>query len=221
MREESPSPELDDAVLLADDEGAIAAFYVDERLRPGARTAVDALVRSGLRVAIASGDSTAKVAAAAARLDIANWVARQSPADKLARLASLRATGARVIVVGDGVNDAPMLAAADVAVAAGAAADTAQAASDVVITGRLGILADARALAREMLAILRQNRRWALAYNLAAVPLAALGLVPPWLAALGMSLSSIAVVLNAMRVGAADDVAAPAVAEPELRRAPA
>jgi Cu2+-exporting ATPase len=69
--------------------------------------------------------------------------------------------------------------------------------------------------------ILRQNRRWALAYNLAAVPLAALGLVPPWLAALGMSLSSIAVVLNAMRVGATDDVAAPAVAEPELHRAPA
>ena len=124
-----------------------------------------------------------------------------SNADKLAWLASLRATGARVIVVGDGVNDAPMLAGADVAVAAGSPADAAQAASDVVVTGRLDILADARALAREMLAILRQNRRWALGYNLAAVPLAALGFVPPWLAAIGMSASSLAVVLNAMRIG--------------------
>jgi Cu2+-exporting ATPase len=196
-----PSPELDDAVVLAADDGAIAAFYVDERLRPGARAAVAALIGAGLHVAIASGDSATKVAAAAAKLNIATWAARQSPADKLAWLSSLRATGARVIVVGDGVNDAPMLAGADVAVAVGSAADAAQAASDVVITGQLGILADARALAREMLSILQQNRRWALGYNIAAVPLAALGLVPPWLAAIGMSTSSLVVVLNALRIG--------------------
>ena len=119
-------------------------------------------------------------------LGIETWAARQSPADKLARLESLRSAGARVVVVGDGVNDAPVLAGADVAVAVGSAADAAQAASDIVITGHLGALADTRALAREMLSILRQNRHWALAYNLAAVPLAALGFVPPWLAALGM-----------------------------------
>jgi len=112
-----------------------------------------------------------------------------------------------------------MLAAADVAVAVGSAADVAQAASDIVVTGSLGTLAHARALAQRMLTILRQNRRWALAYNLAAVPLAALGIVPPWLAALGMSASSIAVVLNALRVGANEDVAAPTVEEVELRRA--
>jgi len=106
-------------------------------------------------------------------------------------------------VVADGVNDAPMLAGADVAVAVGSAADAAQAASDIVITGQLGALADARALTKEMLSILRQNRRWALGYNLAAVPLAALGFVPPWLAAIGMSASSLVVVLNAMRIGRA------------------
>jgi len=211
--------ELDDAVVLADDDGAIAAFAIDESLRPGARAVVDALARDGVKLAIASGDAKAKVERAAAALGIDTWAARQSPADKLASLGEMRAAGERIVVVGDGVNDAPMLAAADVAVAVGSAADVAQAASDIVVTGSLGTLADARALAQRMLKILRQNRRWALAYNLAAVPLAALGFVPPWLAALGMSASSIAVVLNALRVGASEDVAAPTVAEAELRRA--
>lgn len=201
-RKDAP-PEFDDAIVLADDDGALAAFYVDERLRPGARATVAVLAQAGLRVAIASGDSAAKVAAAAASLNIDTWAARQSPADKLAGLASLRAAGARVIVVGDGVNDAPMLAGAAVAVAVGSAADAAQAASDVVITGRLDILPEARVLAREMMSILQQNRRWALGYNIATVPLAALGFVPPWLAAIGMSASSLAVVLNALRIGRA------------------
>jgi Cu2+-exporting ATPase len=193
--------EFDDAVILADEEGAIAAFPVDERLRPGARAAVDALRRDGLSVAISSGDARPKVAAIAAALGIDRWSARQSPAEKLASLASLRASGARVIVVGDGVNDAPMLAGADVAVAVGSAADLAQAASDIVVTGRLDALAGVRLLAQQMLSILRQNRRWALVYNLAVIPLAALGFVPPWLAALGMSASSLGVVLNALRIG--------------------
>ena len=192
---------LHDAVVLADDDGVVAAFHVDERLRPGARAAVDALVRSGISVAIASGDTGTRVEAVAQRLGVAAWRARQSPGDKLALLASLRAQGARVAVVGDGVNDAPMLASADVAVAVGSAADAAQAASDIVITGPLDALAEARAIAHQTLSILRQNRRWALCYNTATVPLAALGLVAPWLAAIGMSASSLAVVLNALRIG--------------------
>ena len=192
---------LEDAVVLADDAGVVAAFHVDERLRPGARAAVDALVRAGISVAIASGDSGTRVEAVAELLGVAAWRARQSPSDKLALLASLRAQGARVAVVGDGVNDAPMLAGADVAIAVGTAADAAQAASDIVITGQLDTLAQARAVARQTLSILRQNRRWALCYNTATVPLAALGLVAPWLAAIGMSASSLAVVMNALRIG--------------------
>jgi len=191
----------EDAVVLADDGGVVAAFHVDERLRPGAHAAVARLVRAGINVTIASGDARTRVEAVAQRLGVAAWKARQSPTDKLALLASLRAQGARVAVVGDGVNDAPMLAGADVAIAVGTAADAAQAASDIVITGQLEALAEARAIARQTLSILRQNRRWALCYNIATVPLAALGLVAPWLAAIGMSVSSLAVVLNALRIG--------------------
>ena len=193
----------DGAVILADDDGPVAAFHVDERLHPSARAAVVALARDGLAVAIASGDAQAKVASVAGMLGIKTWGARQAPADKLSWLASLREKGALIVVVGDGVNDAPMLAGADVAVAVSSAADVAQAASDIVITGKLEALAEARMLARQMLAILRQNRRWALGYNLAAIPLAAFGFVPPWLAAIGMSASSLAVVLNALRIGRA------------------
>jgi len=215
----TPPSRLDEMVVLADDDGAIAAFHVDERLRPGTRAAVNALAREGLTCAIASGDAKAKVASIAATLGIDEFAGRQSPADKLAWLTSLRAGGARVVVVGDGVNDAPMLAGADVAVAVGAAADIAQASSDIVVTAGLDALVEARTLAQQMLAILRQNRRWALGYNLAAIPLAALGFVPPWLAAIGMSASSLAVVLNALRIGrVASSQADPHEARPAILR---
>lgn len=194
----------EDAVLLADDSGAIAAFHLSERLRPDANAAVRALVEQGLEVSIVSGDSADKVRAAAEQLGVTNWHARQMPADKLARLAALREQGAHVIAVGDGVNDAPVLGGADVAVAIAEGAELAQATSDIVLAGgKLEQLAAARAIAAQTLEILKQNQRWALTYNFATVPLAALGFVPPLLAALGMSLSSLVVVLNAMRIGSA------------------
>lgn len=191
-----------DAVILAGDAGAIASFRLSEGLRSGAAAAVAALVAGGIEVEIVSGDAASKVAAVAQRLGIARWRSRQSPAAKLERLRELRAGGARVLAVGDGINDAPVLAGADVAVALASGAELAQAAGDVILDGgNLNALPEARAIARQTLAVLRQNQRWALAYNLAVVPLAALGLVAPWLAALGMSASSLAVVLNALRVG--------------------
>ena len=208
---------FEDAVVLADEDGVIAGFHLAERVRAGARAAVDALAAEGLQLEIASGDSAVKVAAVAARLGISNWRARLRPSDKLARLAALRARGARVIAVGDGINDAPVLAGADVAVALASGAELAQAASDIVLAGeRLDALADARATARQTMAILRQNQRWALGYNLVTVPFAALGFVPPWLAAIGMSLSSLVVIMNAMRIGRdGHGEAAPAQAERE------
>ena len=193
---------LEDAVVLADDSGLVAAFHVSERLRPGAKAAVEALAAEGLAIEICSGDAPTKVAAMAAQLGISRWQARLRPADKLARLGALRAEGARVIAVGDGINDAPILAAADVAVSFASGADLAQASSDIVLAGdRLDALSGARSISRETLRILRQNQRWALYYNLLAVPFAALGFVPPWLAAIGMSASSLFVVLNALRIG--------------------
>lgn len=198
----APPCEFEDAVVLADEDGPVAAFRFGECLRADARAALDALRKDGLALEIVSGDAAPKVAAAAARLGVDAWHARQRPADKLARLAALRAQGARVVAVGDGINDAPVLAGADVAVALACGAEVAQASSDVVLAGeRLGAIVQARAIARETLKILRQNQRWALCYNLSVVPFGALGFVPPWLAALGMSISSLFVVLNALRIG--------------------
>ncbi len=192
----------DAALVLAGEHGAQARFALRERLRPGAAQAIQALRAAGVQVEIASGDAPARVAALARQLDVATWQARLSPADKLARLQALRANGASVLVVGDGVNDAPLLAGADVAVALASGAELAQASADIVLdAGRLGALAPARALARQTLAVLRQNQRWALVYNLSVLPLGALGLVPPWLAAIGMSASSLVVILNALRIG--------------------
>jgi Cu2+-exporting ATPase len=188
--------------LLADSAGPIAAFRLKERLRRGARTTIDTLQKSGLKVLIVSGDAAAKVADVAAELGIEEWHARQLPADKLNRLRDLRACGARVIAVGDGVNDAPVLAGADVAIALGGGAELARASSDIVLVGEsLESLPVARSIAKQTMAVLQQNQRWALFYNLTAVPIAAVGLVPPWLAALGMSLSSLVVILNALRIG--------------------
>jgi Cu2+-exporting ATPase len=175
---------------------------LSERLRPSARAAIESLQAQGLQIIIASGDSETKVASAAARLGIDDWRARQLPGDKLALLATLRAEGARVLAVGDGINDAPVLAGADVAIALAEGAGLAQASSDIVLAGeRLDTLALARSIAQQTLVIVQQNQRWALFYNLTAMPLAALGFVHPWLAALGMSFSSLCVILNALRIG--------------------
>jgi len=211
----------DDGVILAEDGNAVATFRLRERLRAGAREALDALRADGVSVELASGDAPAKVAAIAQRLGIERWHARMSPADKLERLRALRADGARVAAIGDGINDAPVLAGADVAVALASGAELAQAAGDIVLDGaHLAALVQARALSRETLAVLRQNQRWALAYNLAVVPLGALGFVPPWLAAIGMSMSSLVVILNALRIGRRVAESAQISASAQMRTAP-
>jgi P-type Cu2+ transporter len=191
----------DDAVVLADDSGFVASFTLTDTIRSGAKDVIDALRAAKLRVELVSGDAAVKVRSVAASVGIERWYARQRPDDKLSRLADCRATGAVVVAVGDGINDAPLLAGADVAVTFAAGADIAQATSDIVLVGeRLDGLVHARNIACDTLKVLRQNQRWALFYNCAAMPVAALGFVPPWAAAIGMSVSSLVVILNALRI---------------------
>ncbi|MGB6029782.1 MAG: HAD-IC family P-type ATPase, partial [Rhodanobacter sp.] len=188
--------------VLADQHGALARFGFQERPREDAAATLARLREDGIDVCMASGDSADRVAALATRLGIDDWHARQLPADKLALLQSLQADGHRVLAVGDGSNDAPLLAAADVSAALSSGTDLAQAQADLLLLdGRLQGLLHAHAIAVQMRQVIAQSRRWALGYNLFAVPFAAFGLVSPWLAAIGMSLSSLMVVLNAMRVG--------------------
>jgi Cu2+-exporting ATPase len=214
-----------DALVLADDDGEIARFPVVERVRDGARAAIDALHAAGIACEIVSGDHAHRVRRVATTLGIAGWRAGATPADKLAHIAALRDRGVAVAAVGDGVNDGPVLGGADVAIALGDGAAIAQAASGIVLSGPdLGHLVEAREVARCMLAVVRRNLRWTLVYNLLAIPLAALGFVPPWLAAIGMSASSLIVVVNTFAIGhhrAARRPSAVAPAPPLPRTQPA
>ena len=194
--------EHDDGVVLACAGKELARFHFREFLRADAAHTVAGLQSQGIAVEILSGDAIERVAAIARRLGIGAWRARQSPADKLARLAHWRSKGG-VVMVGDGINDAPVLAGADVAVALGGAAELSQAQADLVLANdRLDGALLARHVAGACRRVMQQNLAWAMGYNLAAVPLAAVGLVPPWLAAIGMSLSSMGVLLNSLRIRA-------------------
>jgi Cu2+-exporting ATPase len=197
-------------VALGDTDGLLALFHLADSPRPGTAEAVDAISRLGLSCEIASGDAAGPVAALARDLGIEHWHARQTPADKLARIERLRASGRRVVMVGDGINDAPVLAAADVSVAMGGGSALAGNNADMLLSAqRPGDLAAGIAHARRTLAIIRQNLAWAAAYNVIALPLAAAGFVAPWMAALGMSASSLIVVGNAMRLGRGDTHTSP------------
>ncbi len=179
-----------------------AGFRIDSRLRPGARDLVRTLLDAGVEVRLASGDRSANVAAMAERLGIRCAEGELSPECKLERIAALQADGARVAMIGDGINDAPVLAGADIAIALAEGAAIARTQADLIATGRdlkplVALFEGAPAVRR----VIRQNLTWALAYNTCALPLAAAGWIPPWAAAIGMSASSLAVVLNAQRLG--------------------
>jgi Cu2+-exporting ATPase len=188
-------------LVLADDEGIVAELAVRERPRPGAARMLATLRGDGADVAILSGDRAGRVAAIARELGADVLGAEVTPRGKVAAIEALRADGSVVAMVGDGINDAPVLAAADLGIALSSGSAIAQAASGLVLAAeKLDELANARTVARRMRRVLAQNLDWALAYNVCAVPLAAFGLVPPWLAAIGMSASSLVVVLNSLRI---------------------
>lgn len=191
----------DGQLWLGDGQTMVARFGVQESPRPHAAETIDALRRLGLRIHLASGDGAVAVARLARLLSLDDTHARQSSEDKLARVRALQAQGRVVVMIGDGLNDAPVLAGADVSMAMGDGASLAQRAADMVLTSPslLRIPAAIR-LARRTRSIIRQNFAWAVGYNLLALPLAISGHVTPALAALGMAASSLTVTANALRL---------------------
>jgi Cu2+-exporting ATPase len=187
-------------IFLADDAGWLAAFELEDELRAEAKSLVQHLKARRIEVHLASGDSPEAVAAMARRLRIPRFRGAMAPSDKLRYVAALQESGRVVAMVGDGFNDAPVLARADVSFALGSGADAAQLTADVVLmTGSLQALLRTLDAARGAMRLVRQNIAWALAYNALAIPLAAAGFIGPWEAALAMGASSLTVLANALR----------------------
>lgn len=200
-------------IVLADTAGPLAWFELSDSLREDAPGVLEGLRQRGIEPLIASGDRPAVVAAVAARLRVSEARSSLDAASKLAWVRELQQSGRGVVMVGDGVNDAPVLAGADVSVAIGSGTDLAKVSADLVLMGgHLAPLGEAIDTARRARRIIRQNLLWAALYNATAVPLAAAGMLQPWMASIGMSLSSLLVVLNATRLLRRDTPAVPRAA---------
>lgn len=225
LGEDVSEPDEGQWIALASREKLLAWFRIDSPLREGARELVAGLQASGLEVWLASGDRAENVESVARALGIANVRSDCSPADKLELVRRLQAEGARVAMVGDGINDAPVLAGADVSVALAEGADIARTQADLVVTGKdLSRVSAAFNLAPRVRRVVRQNLAWAFSYNITALPFAAAGFVPPWLAAIGMSASSLLVVMNGQRLARQDkacSVQTPSASAPPLPTSPA
>ncbi|TDH35929.1 cadmium-translocating P-type ATPase [Pseudohoeflea suaedae] len=188
-------------VVLSRDGDEIATFRFSDSIRAGAGAALASLEDRGIRAEILSGDRERPVAVLAGQLGVTNWLSRARPAEKVARLEALRAEGRKVIMVGDGLNDAPALSAAHVSMAPASAADVGRQAADFVFLHEsLEAVPVALSISRRANRLIRQNFALAILYNLIAVPLAILGHASPLVAAVAMSSSSVIVVLNSMRL---------------------
>ena len=187
-------------VWLGRDGRWLACFDLTDPLRPEAESVVQRLQADGKRVLIWSGDATSAVGSVAHQLGVDAYEAGLLPQDKQARMLAMQQQGAVVAMVGDGVNDAPVLAQAQLSIAMGSGALLTQAHADIVLlSGRLQGLVEAIGIAAQTRRIMRQNLAWAAAYNVVALSFAAAGLVTPWMAGIGMGASSLIVVLNALR----------------------
>ncbi|NGO73614.1 HAD-IC family P-type ATPase, partial [Streptomyces boncukensis] len=189
------------AVVVRVDGAAEALLAVGDVLRAGSYRAVDRMRRLGITPVLATGDRAATARAAAAELGVREVHAALSPEDKADLVSRLRTAGHRVAVIGDGVNDAAALARADLGIAMGCGTDAAIGAADVTLA-RAGIeaVADAVRLARRTLGTIRANLAWAFGYNAVTLPLAATGWLNPMVAAAAMSVSSLLVVANSLRL---------------------
>jgi Cu2+-exporting ATPase len=192
----------DNLVVLADESGVLATFLFRDELRSDASELVEHLRSMGFRLSVLSGDRPQTAELIASRLDIQDSRGGLLPEQKLAAIQRMQAAGDIVAVVGDGINDAPLLAGADISFAMAGGPEAARASADLILIGNaLNSIAASVSIARRTRAVIAQNIVWAVAYNLLALPAAALGFVPPWLAAIGMSLSSLIVVGNGLRAG--------------------
>jgi len=180
---------------------ALACFYFNDKVRDSAQSMLDTLKGLGIETVMLTGDPSPQALVMAENLGMQAAYNGLSPTDKVNHIQQLQANGAVVLMVGDGINDAPVLAAADVSTSIAGAADLAQVSSDsIVLNGQIEAITAAKRISDKTERIIKQNFRWALAYNSIVLIPAALGYVPPWLAAIGMSLSSLFVVLNALRL---------------------
>jgi Cu2+-exporting ATPase len=197
-----PAPEhTGQHLLLGDRQGPLAWFVLDDRLREDAHELLQACKARGWKTLLLSGDSSPMVAHVATQLHIDEARGGLSPDDKLAVLQQLHRQGRKVLMLGDGVNDVPVLAAADISVAMGSATDLAKTTADaVLLSNRLQALVQAFGLARRTRRVIIENLLWAGLYNGLMLPFAALGWITPIWAAVGMSISSLTVVLNALRL---------------------
>lgn len=198
-------PEPDDGIhsmiYLADSDRCLATISLSDPLREDAAALVTDLKTRGLKLSICSGDRQAAVARIARQLNIDDFHFQQGPDAKLTYVRTLQRNGERVLVIGDGINDAPVLASADVSIAMTQAAPLAQQRADlIVINDQLSSIGAGLTIAGKTVRIIKQNLLWAAGYNLCALPAAVMGWVPPWAAALGMSASSLMVVGNALRL---------------------
>ena len=180
---------------------ALACFYFNDKVRDSAKSMLDTLKDLGIESVMLTGDPSPQALVMAEGLGMQSAYNGLSPTDKVNYIQQLQAKGAVVLMVGDGINDAPVLAAADVSTSIAGAADLAQVSSDsIILNGQIEAITAAKRIANKTERIIKQNFRWALIYNGSVLIPAALGYVPPWLAAIGMSLSSLFVVLNALRL---------------------
>jgi Cu2+-exporting ATPase len=188
-------------VSLADDAGWLATFELAEEIRPEAASVVAQLKSLGLSLQVLSGDAPSAVTQVASTVGIDQAQGACSPQDKLQAVQAWQAQGHHVAMVGDGLNDGPVLAGADVSFALGQAVPLAQSKADFVLMGgQLGVLVQTLLRSRQTMRIVKQNLLWAALYNAACIPLALMGYLPAWAAGLGMALSSLLVVLNALRL---------------------
>ena len=188
-------------VVLSDETQVLAVFYFRDQIRDDAREAIDGLKMMGCKISLLSGDRHSVVETVADQLGISLARGEMTPDDKLSYVKDLQSQGEIVAMVGDGINDAPVLAAAQVSIAMGSGTQIAQASADMVLLSEhLVQFVAAIRHARRTSLVIRQNLIWALLYNAVALPLAAVGWVAPWMAAIGMSASSLVVVFNALRL---------------------